>query len=167
MQWELNNNAKSIESELGNGNHGHIFLVIPEAEYLKLTNGIPCVPPEKPPTNVDHPNGATAPQITKANRRNTNEKFAYKQYHDATKAICNQLIAAIPLSYIESLSHPTCGFNKVPPIVIITHLWSQFGKIRSSDMRANEQRMKAAWHPPTPFQDLIKQLNDGKKFAAA
>jgi len=167
MQWELNDNAESIESEFGDGNHGHIFLVIPEAEYLELTDGIPCVPPEKPPINVDHPNGATAPQITEANCRNTNEKFAYKQYHDATKAIRNQLIAAIPLSYIESLSHPTRGFNKVPPIDIITHLWARFGKIRSSDLRANEKRMKAAWHPPTPFQDLIKQLDDGKKFAAA
>jgi hypothetical protein len=34
MQWELNNNAESIESEFSDGNHGHIFLVIPKAEYL-------------------------------------------------------------------------------------------------------------------------------------
>ena len=47
----------------------------------------------------------------------------------------------------------------------MTHLWEQYGEIDESDRTENELRMKAPWMPPSPIEDLFKQLRDGQKFA--
>ena len=47
----------------------------------------------------------------------------------------------------------------------MTHLWKHYGTIEVSDLTANEEAMKADWNPPTPIEDLFKQLREGQKFA--
>ncbi|ACI65279.1 predicted protein [Phaeodactylum tricornutum CCAP 1055/1] len=155
LQYEINDNAETLSSTLGDGQHGHLFLVISETEYLEMTDGIPCIPPVQPPFDPVHAANATAPQIL------------FDLYHNAIKAFRNQLLEAIPIEYIESLGHPTRGFNKVSPLEILSHLWETFGKIQASDLIANDEHMKAAWHPPTPIQQLFQQLEKGNQFIIA
>lgn len=167
LQWEINNNAESIASVLGDGQHGHLFLVVPEAEYLAVTDDIPCIPPMKPPMDPDHAANATAPQILEANCQNDNCQKIYELYHNANQAFRNQLIEAVPIVYIESLSHPMRGFSKVSPLAILSHLWDAFGKIQLADLIANEARMKAGWYPPMPIQQLFLQFEKGHQFLIA
>jgi hypothetical protein len=167
LQYEINDNAETLSSTLGDGQHGHLFLVISETEYLEMTDGVPCIPPVQPPFDPVHAANATAPQIVEANRQNNKRQKLYDLYHNAIKAFRNQLLEAIPIEYIESLGHPTRGFNKVSPLEILSHLWENFGKIQASDLIANDERMKAAWHPPTPIQQLFQQLEKGNQFIIA
>jgi hypothetical protein len=121
----------------------------------------------QPPFDPVHTANATAPQIVKANRQKNKCEKLFNLYHNAIKAFRNQLLEAIPIEYIKSLGHPTQGFNKVSPLEILSHLWETFGKIQASDLIANDECMKAAWHPPTPIQQLFQQLEKGNQFIIA
>jgi hypothetical protein len=86
LQYEINDNVETLSSTLGDGQHGHLFLVISETEYLKMTNGVPCIPPVQPPFDPVHAANATAPQIVKANRQNNKRQKLFDLYHNAIKA---------------------------------------------------------------------------------
>jgi hypothetical protein len=60
LKQELYVNVQSVQSQLGGGNHGHLGMLMPQAEYILISNGgEPYVQPEKP--NVPVYNGtATA-----------------------------------------------------------------------------------------------------------
>jgi len=45
------------------------------------------------------------------------------------------------------------------------HIWNTYGKITTSDLPANEERMYTSWNPPTPIETLYEQLVDGQQFA--
>jgi len=59
---ELTNAAASIPTRLGGGNHGHVGVVINEAEYITFSNGgatfNPATNPGAYPTTVDENNAA-------------------------------------------------------------------------------------------------------------
>ena len=43
----------------------------------------------------------------------------------------------------------------------MTHIWTNYGSIEVSNLTTNEEEMKAPWNPPTPIEDLFKQLREG------
>jgi len=45
------------------------------------------------------------------------------------------------------------------------HIWITYGKITTSDLTTNEERMYTNWNPPTPIETLYEQLTDGQQFA--
>jgi hypothetical protein len=68
-QTELNGNATSIHSNLGDGLLGHLTLTIPTAKYLTLTNNTAFIIPLNVPGQPVRAANATGNQIAKANRR--------------------------------------------------------------------------------------------------
>jgi hypothetical protein len=85
LQYEINDNAETLSSTLGDGQHGHLFLVISETEYLEMTDGVPCIPPVQPPFDPVHAANATAPQIIEANHQNDKRQKLFDLYHNAIK----------------------------------------------------------------------------------
>eukprot|EP00978_Attheya_sp_CCMP212_P018413 scaffold50382_cov35-Attheya_sp.AAC.1 len=60
---------------------------------------------------------------------------------------------------------PDLGYANTSCPEIITHLRDTYGEIAQEDLDANQQRMTAKWHPPTPIEDLFEQLRAGAAFA--
>ena len=56
--------------------------------------------------------------------------------------------------------------QRLPPLEILTHLWTTYGEVGENDLKPNEKRMKTQWNPPTPIETLFKQLEEGQAFAA-
>ena len=164
-QRELNGNAASIHSNGGDGRNGHLSLTISPTDYLLVTNGIPFLPPANPPINPNHPVAATGPQIAEINRRHEQDQTVFQTYDATDKALRNQVIEAIPLVYIRALYNPVTGFGNVTTLALMTHLWTNYGKIQPSELNDNEARMTMMWQPPTPIEVLFTQLEDGVAFA--
>eukprot|EP00978_Attheya_sp_CCMP212_P024271 scaffold76012_cov52-Attheya_sp.AAC.3 len=82
----------------------------------------------------------------------------FRVYHTVDQALCNQLIEATPPTYLQTVKDPLLGFGQISTLAILTHLRNTYGTITPEELDKNDERMAAAWHPPTPIEDLFEQL---------
>jgi hypothetical protein len=110
-----NGNVASVHSNGGDDIHGHLLrLTIPPTKYIALVaGGTPFIPHGTPLVQPVHPPEATTVQITKIIRHHKQDQEVFKTYHDADKALHNQLIEAAPPNFIQSLCDATIGFAKM------------------------------------------------------
>jgi hypothetical protein len=163
-QSELNGNAASIHTNLGGGQHGHIALIITEAEFLRIS-ATAFVPPINPPPMPNHADNATTVRISENNRQHLENQKAFNLYLNVDKELKNQIIASLPDTYIREMKHSVTGYGNVTSLALMTHLWDNYGAITQADLKANMQRMQLPWNPPTPIEDLFIQLEEGRDFA--
>ena len=64
---------------------------------------------------------------------------------------------------MTTLKHCITKFCQCELLTILTHLYTEYGTITSSNLTANFYHMTARWNQPTPISDLFQQLNDGKE----
>jgi hypothetical protein len=166
-QSELSSNAALVHSNLGSGLHGHLALTLTTPEYLALSHNISFVPPANSPAQPVHVAGATAPDISEADRLHLSNQKVFKMYHNVDKALQNQIIVALPEIYIHSLKHTITGYGSVSCLTLLIHLWKNYGTITQPELDENEKRMQLPWMPPTPTKVLFPQLKEGVTFAAA
>ena len=76
------------------------------------------------------------------------------------------IVNNIEEKYISALCHPITRYNTCTPLTLMQHIWTTYGKITTSDLTANEERMYASWNPPTSIETLYEQLTDGQQFAS-
>lgn len=163
---ELSANAMAVHSSHGGGNHGHLALTIPAADYLALT-GVAFPAPVHPPINPVHLDGATGHQIRENIRLHTEEIRIFQLYHNTQRALVRLIIAAIPRAYIASLNDKRFGFANVTCTQLLTFLYTRYGEISQEDLNLNNAKMTAAWNVGTPITDLWDQLTNGANFATA
>ena len=60
LKTELQANASSIESDLGDGDHGYLGLVLTNKEYASKTPAPPPFVPSAYPADLDIPGGTNA-----------------------------------------------------------------------------------------------------------
>ena len=63
---------------------------------------------------------------------------------------------------MTTLKHRITNFFQCEPLIIITHLYTEYGTITSSDITVNFDIMTARSNPPASITDLLQQLNDEK-----
>jgi hypothetical protein len=66
QNFELYANAQAMHSNAGGSNHGHLALVMPDADYLALAGQVFTIP-QHPGNLPVHAVGVTCPQITETN----------------------------------------------------------------------------------------------------
>jgi hypothetical protein len=99
LHKELNTYAMSIPSHCGTGNHGHLTIVMDDAEYLALTGTafeIPLHPGANPPTL----SGGTAPQITENNMHHAAAIVDHDLYHKTDRELTALLLKAVPWPFV-------------------------------------------------------------------
>jgi len=167
LQQALNSNARSVHSDLGDGTRGHLALTMTDEAFLVLTGNVAFVIPINPGPFADHPAGATVAQITEGNKQHAIARHSFQLYNTVQAALRNQLIAAVPDTYIRKLRIDYEGYGAVTILQFLTHLFLHYGKIDASELSENLTRMNLPWNPPTPIETLYTQLTEGVAFAAA
>ena len=66
---------------------------------------------------------------------------------------------------MPTLKNRITTFCQCEMLILLTHIYTDYGTITSSDLTPNFDRMTARWNPPTPIADLFQNLNDGKESA--
>jgi hypothetical protein len=79
----------------------------------------------------------------------------------------NQLIAAVPLLYIEDLLDDTIGWGNTTCLQLLDHLWETYGTITATELEANLATMKEPWNTKSPIQTVFTQLKDAIAFSRA
>ena len=169
FQDAINRNAMAITSPLDP--LGHLGIVVSSAEYTTIspTDDVYSEPkkPSSKPTDPSRTRSSTENtfDVHEAIRVWKDEVEIFNIHNTVKNALRNQILNSVDVKYITDLEDPSTQFLLVSPLQILNHLWTNFGEIDESDLRENEVRMKAAWNPPTPIQDLFKQMKTGQDFA--
>ena len=164
LRQELYANACSVRSTMGGGNHGHLGMLMPNEEYVLISNGgIPYVAPDGPPQVPTYAGTAAVVAIMQANYNQ--QVKSYEEHQDLSNHIKAMMLQAIPKVYTGTLAHAQLGYANVTPKTILAHLLSKYGEITERDLADNTNLIKAPWDPETPIEHVFENGIFCREFA--
>lgn len=162
LRQELYANSRAIFMD--GGQHGHLGLVMPVADFTTLT-GAAYIAPVYP----DVPDYHLQPDV--ATRQEW--EASYKQHMidaNVAKALSNHLvqiiIQAVPTTYLAILADAVHGYAEVTPQQMLAHLMDTFGTIEPEDLEENLDRLRAPWNPSTSIHEIFTTAKQCGEFAA-
>jgi hypothetical protein len=169
LQGEINANAISVHSNRGDGQSGHFILTCrPETWVLAQLPGAPAFIVPINPGNLPDTVNMTVAQRTVTLAEHQQNQVEFQTFTFTTNALRQQLIKALPATYIATLKHPEYGYSRVSPLTILSHLWTEYGTISSDELRANNIALNnPTWDPATPIEDLYNRIKSHGDFARA
>jgi hypothetical protein len=164
IQLQLNANAISVKSELGNGRLGLVRLAVTEAEYNKKSD-VPFATPTNPGV-LEETAGLTQHQIAAAAVAHKEKLRKYQEYNATDKALRQQLMAAVPDMYYEALNDEDfAGYGAVTTLDLLTHLYDNYGKITAAELASNDSKMRESYDPAMPIEKLFQRINTSAMLA--
>jgi allophanate hydrolase subunit 2 len=121
LTLELSNALGSVATTLGGGEHGHVGMIIGEAESVTFSrNGVKFVTPTNPGVYPASPNADAVIQEQQiAEHKTKQDKFIT---HQAIEAFARQVIAsAVESEWLAEIKSDTMGYNHVTPKKMLSH----------------------------------------------
>ena len=166
LHIQLNANAASVQSNLGDGQLGLLPLTVSPAVYNTLS-AIPFIAPVNPGTTPNIPAGTTAAVASRLVRQFSYDTKIFREYNATDHALKQQIIGCINRIYLRTLSHPVTGFANITTRHMLQHLYRSYGRINPAALLANDSTMKTAYDPNQPIEGFIDQIEDCVAFADA
>ena len=166
LKLSLSTNATSVNSHLGNGALGLLWLTVSDAVYNTLSL-IPFVAPLNPGPLAIIPVGSTQFQITSITETHRREAAIFKEFDNTDKALKQQLLGAVDDMFTRALKNRYIGYANVTTKQLLAHLFTSYGNITSGDLRQNDVKMNMAYDVNMPIEVLFDQIEDGMDYAAA
>jgi hypothetical protein len=166
MHLQLNANAASVQSNLGNGQLGLLAITVSDAVYATLS-ALPCVVPVNPGSTPNVPPGTNAANTAFIVRGHTAALRIFREWITTDNAIKQQIISCVEPMYLRAMRHRITGFANVTAKQMIAHLYAVYGRLNSTDIQENDSRMKQPYDPNLPIEALYDQVEDGVNLADA
>ena len=172
LKMQLSANAVTASSTLGNGELGHLGLVIGATEYDTIVDptGANAAIHWSIPTMPDTPEFDTkTTQVMMQNElaqynEDTKDFQKYCAVHAALRA---QLLEAINPVYLAPLKSRIHGFANTTLRQLIKHLETNYAKLSRQDIIDNDQAMMEPYDPSSPFENLVEQIELAEDIAEA
>ena len=162
----LNSNASSVHTTAGGGNHGYLGLTINNASYITLT-GAMFIPPTNPGPVPVIPLGQTGAQIAELERRHKENRRIFNEYSNVGTALKKQLIESVEDTYMRTMRHNVYGFAGTTVMQLLGHLYDAYGGITSTELAANDARLRTQVDISQPFEIFLAQVEDSIEYAEA
>ena len=133
LHLQLNANAASVQSHLGNGVLGLLYLTISPAVYETLS-AVPFVPPVNPGPTPIIPARSTQPTTVTIRAQFIENTDVFKQFSATDKVLKQLLVGAVDEMYIRCLQTKYLGYLNVTTRDILDHLYAQYARISASDL---------------------------------
>jgi hypothetical protein len=156
----LAQNAVSIPSTRGGGNHGYLGTVLSAPVYHTATGGQVFALPQNP-GNVIGINAPTGLQF----RNHAELLREWREYCNIEQALKKQLTDSMDPIYLRAVRDPYLGYNNRSVRELIAHLIALYGNITPPELKANDLRFNAPWDPNMPFELLIDQIETAMEYA--
>ena len=112
LQKQVYANAMVVYSAWGGGTHGHLIMLMPQAEYLAMAGvGNAYIAPPHPGPHPIHAPNATNAQITAANQKHSTALEEFKTHQALHEAICAQILATVDTTFTQTLAHDVIGYR--------------------------------------------------------
>ena len=164
LQRQLFTNARAVTSPRGGGRHGHMAMLLTEADYVART-GVAFLIPEHPGPAPIPPANATAAQIAETLRVYNVAIADDDKYTRLSAELTAQILAAVNPSYLSALEDPDFGFSDVTPLAMLTHLHTEYGTMTPEELEANRFALSEPWNFDDPIEDLWRKIDNIKRVA--
>jgi hypothetical protein len=165
LQRQLYTNARAVDSPRGGGTHGHMAMLLGDAEYLART-GVPFLVPVHPGAAPDAAVGATAAQIAEAIRVYNQTLADVTLYNRLSAALTAQILTAVNASFLSALEDPDFGFSDVTPRAMLEHLRTEYGTMTPEELERNRAALSDPWNLDDPIEDLWAKIANIQRVAA-
>jgi len=166
LQTAIKVNARHVPSTYGGGQHGHLGLVLPAAQYATLPGNPPAyaIPPNPGPF-PDIPAGATQHQTRLLDKQHTSNLTDYKDAICLRDVLQTAILNAIDPRYYRVLKHEDTGYTHVTIQDLFAHLFDKYGKIDHFALEANDAQFRKEWNPAEPWSTIMDQIHDAQELA--
>ena len=145
---QIKRNARSITSNLGGGQYGHLFMVIHQDDWNNLPNTIQVEPPQDPGAfNIQ--GRLTATEIAVQQKEHEEAKRKYERYQALQRVLRNQLVSAIEPCYLDPIRCPITDMVNQPIIDIMQFLRESYGKMTVNQIDEEITNIKNFEYDPT------------------
>lgn len=145
LTLELSNALGSVATTLGGGEHGHVGMIIDEAEYVTFSrNGEKFVAPTNPGAYPSSPDAdAVIREQQIAEHKAKQDEFIT---HQAVEAFARQVIAnAVESEWLAEIKSDTMGYNHVTPKKMLSHLFKVGGTLDHLDVTQLMTHLLQEW----------------------
>lgn len=145
LTLELSNALGSVATTLGGGEHGHVGMIIDEAEYVTFSrNGEKFVAPTNPGAYPSSPDAdAVIREQQIAEHKAKQDEFIT---HQAVEAFARQAIAnAVESEWLAEIKSDTMGYNHVTPKKMLSHLFKVGGTLDHLDVTQLMTHLLQEW----------------------
>ena len=164
LKDQLEANVTSIPTTLGGGTHGYLGLILSPATYATIA-ATQFIEPIYPGQHPNIPAGTSATNTSTIVRRHTEDLCQWREFKNFNTVLKNQLISALDDIYIRALKDCHVGYMNQSIRSILQHLFDNYGNITPLELEDNDMKMRATWDPNSPFDCLVKQIEDGQDYA--
>jgi hypothetical protein len=164
LRNELKANAQSVYSNLSDGAHGHLALVLSAWQYALLT-AVPFIRPAHPGALLI-PAGTTAPmsEVLKTAHHETLRLF--REVQGVEKALIQQIVKALDPPYLIAIRDRNSNSLTGTVSEILTHLQQVYGRISPQMLENREQELKdMTYNPKYPIDTVFNAVDDLADFA--
>ena len=166
LHVQLNANAASIFTNLGDGQHGYLRLTVSDAQYNSVS-AVPFVAPVNPGATVTYPFNATSARTRQADDAHDKAYRLFKDYTLADKALKQLFLGAIEEKYYRVLRNDLIGYANVTTRDLIKHFYTGYGDITSAQLADNDVKLRSVYDPNQPIESLYEQIDNAIAFATS
>jgi hypothetical protein len=132
----LNANSMIVSSYEGGGKHGHLGIIMTNAEHLAVANDV-FLPPENPGPAATIVAEMTGVHIAEMGWLHTAETSIYRTYHNVDQAFKKMIIVAFEDQYLNALSDEIVGYANCTSLQLLTHLLTYYTMIAPTELTQN------------------------------
>jgi hypothetical protein len=164
LRNELKANAQAVYSNLSDGAHGHLALVITDAQYALLTNQ-PFVRPVHPGA-LAIAAGTTGPMVATIKDAHNEQLRLFREVEGVEKALVQQIVKAIEPTYLASLRDRNSNSLRGTVNTILAHLQTTYGRISPQMMENREHSLRTmVYNPKFPIDTIFNAVEDFSDYA--
>ena len=160
---QLKRNAQRVLTVLGGVQLGYLALVISTASYDAIANSQPFDRSTLTGSFIPSTNRLSATEISQEKSAHVKTVRIYNEWHAVKQALRNQLIDAIPPTYLDSLRNVDLDMINDYIPTIITFLTTNYCQLTDQEISNREDELKKTTFNPEEPVDLI--FNRIKEFS--
>ena len=166
VERKLVKNVSSYPSELGEGNHGYLGLLLQPPKYTLVT-GQDFTPHPNPGSLPTFPTNPTQPQIAQISTTHKESLRLWREQHTLIKAIKKQLTNAFEAKILKEIEDNYTGYNNVTIQEILIYLYDRFGDVTPTELEEAEKALNEPFNPNEPFGLFVCTIEDAIDIAEA
>jgi hypothetical protein len=160
----LNANTLSVSSYEGSGRHGHLGIIITNAEYFAVATDV-FLPTKNPGPAAMTVTGMTVVQIAEIGRLHTAVTCIYCTYTNVDQVFKKMIIYPFKDQYLNAHCDEIFGYLNCTSLHLLSHLLTYCVMISPTELTQNYERINTPYDPNQPIGNLFQHIQDARAFA--
>ena len=164
LRKQLKSNAKSVPSNLGGGNFGHLGLVIPPNRYNLISN-VPFTCPNHLGPLVIPPGTAQHAAVTMMDQHAA-QMHGFKEVNAVDQVLIQQIIQAVELDFLSALRDCTTNSINLPVFDVLNYLGNTYGNVTEEMLQEpKDQVSRMSYSLSQPIDIIFNALDNLTNYA--